>query len=83
MCVVCLVQQVLGGRLAEKYGAKWVFGVSILSGGIGNILAPTAARLHYGVFIALRALQGFFQVGYNIIIHIQVQYRYMLVPIHM
>lgn len=53
----------LGGRLAERYGSKWVFGVSILSGGIGSILAPTAARLHYGVFIALRALQGFFQVG--------------------
>ncbi|KAK4327315.1 hypothetical protein Pmani_002256 [Petrolisthes manimaculis] len=55
------ITQVLGGRLAERYGAKWVFGVSILSGGVANFLTPTAARLHYGVLIALRALQGLFQ----------------------
>ncbi|KAK3890951.1 hypothetical protein Pcinc_005118 [Petrolisthes cinctipes] len=52
---------VVGGRLAERYGAKWVFGMSILSGGVANFLTPTAARLHYGVLIALRAMQGFFQ----------------------
>ncbi|KAK3890925.1 hypothetical protein Pcinc_005092 [Petrolisthes cinctipes] len=56
-----IITQVVGGRLAERYGAKWVFGVSILSGGVANLLTPTAARLHYGVLIALRAMQGFFQ----------------------
>ncbi|KAK3883291.1 hypothetical protein Pcinc_012328 [Petrolisthes cinctipes] len=56
-----IMTQVVGGRLAERYGAKWVFGVSILSGGVANLLTPTAARLHYGVLIALRAMQGFFQ----------------------
>ncbi|KAK3890936.1 hypothetical protein Pcinc_005103 [Petrolisthes cinctipes] len=59
--------QVVGGRLAERYGAKWVFGVSILSGGVANLLTPTAARLHYGVLIALRAMQGFFQVSNTLI----------------
>ncbi|KAK3873050.1 hypothetical protein Pcinc_021920 [Petrolisthes cinctipes] len=56
-----IMTQVVGGRLAERYGAKWVFGVSILSGGVANLLAPTAARLHYGVLIALKVVQGFFQ----------------------
>lgn len=70
----------LGGRLAERYGAKWVLGVSILSGGIGNILAPAAARLHYSVLIALRVLQGIFQVGTSVL---PFKYRYMLIPIHL
>ncbi|KAK3890933.1 hypothetical protein Pcinc_005100 [Petrolisthes cinctipes] len=50
---VIIVAMVVGGRLAERYGAKWLIGVSILSGGVANLLTPTAARLHYGVLIAL------------------------------
>ncbi|KAK3865085.1 hypothetical protein Pcinc_029275 [Petrolisthes cinctipes] len=67
--------EVVGGRLAERYGAKWVFGVSILSGGVANLLTPTAARLHYGVLIALRALQGVFQgitIKYDLVVFLAI-----------
>ncbi|XP_069937945.1 sialin-like, partial [Cherax quadricarinatus] len=53
--------QVVGGRLAEVYGTKWVFGVCVLAGGVGSILSPPAARLHYGALIALRVVQGLIQ----------------------
>ncbi|XP_042223068.1 sialin-like [Homarus americanus] len=53
--------QIIGGRLAEMYGARWVFGGSILAGGVSAFLSPVSARLHYGVLIAVRAAQGFCQ----------------------
>ncbi|XP_037798110.1 uncharacterized transporter slc-17.2-like [Penaeus monodon] len=54
--------QILGGRLAELYGTRWVFGTCILAGGICTILSPIAARTHYSILIALRITQGIFQV---------------------
>ncbi|XP_066953814.1 putative inorganic phosphate cotransporter [Macrobrachium rosenbergii] len=53
--------QVLGGRMAELYGARMVYGVCILAGGISAILSPVMARWHYGALIALRIIQGMFQ----------------------
>ncbi|XP_063597895.1 putative inorganic phosphate cotransporter [Penaeus indicus] len=53
--------QILGGRLAELYGTRWVFGICILAGGICTVLSPIAARTHYGFLIALRITQGIFQ----------------------
>ncbi|XP_042203667.1 putative inorganic phosphate cotransporter [Homarus americanus] len=55
------VTQILGGRLAELYGTRIVFGLSILAGGVSAILTPLAARTHYGLVIALRVVQGLFQ----------------------
>lgn len=48
--------------MAELYGTRWVFGGCILAGGICALLSPVAARAHYGAFIALRIVQGIFQV---------------------
>nr|XP_027212357.1 sialin-like [Penaeus vannamei] len=53
------VSQIIGGRVSELYGTKWVFGGCIFSGGISALLSPVAARAHYGVFIALRIIQGY------------------------
>ncbi|KAK7072051.1 hypothetical protein SK128_002758 [Halocaridina rubra] len=53
--------QVIGGRLAEKYVTKRVFGICILAGGFSAILAPIASRTHFAALIALRTIQGIFQ----------------------
>ncbi|XP_042874625.1 putative inorganic phosphate cotransporter [Penaeus japonicus] len=53
--------QILGGRLAELFGTRWVLGGCILTGGICTLLSPVAARTHYGVLIALRIVLGIFQ----------------------
>ncbi|KAK7082814.1 hypothetical protein SK128_019838, partial [Halocaridina rubra] len=53
--------QIIGGRLSEIYGTKWIFGGCILGGGICALISPFAARLHYGVFIALRVIHGMLQ----------------------
>ncbi|XP_066953218.1 sialin-like [Macrobrachium rosenbergii] len=55
------ISQIIGGRMAEVYGTKLVFGMSILSGGLSALLTPWMANLHFGALIALRAIQGFFQ----------------------
>ncbi|XP_064088730.1 sialin-like isoform X2 [Macrobrachium nipponense] len=53
--------QIAGGRMAELYGTKIVFGLCILAGGICAILSPVMARAHYGALIGLRVVQGMFQ----------------------
>ncbi|XP_066952319.1 sialin-like [Macrobrachium rosenbergii] len=53
--------QIPGGRLAEMYGTKWVFGLCILGGGIYALLSLVAARLHYGAFIFIRVIHGLLQ----------------------
>ncbi|KAK4293224.1 hypothetical protein Pmani_034058 [Petrolisthes manimaculis] len=47
-----------GGRLAEMYGTKIVFGGAILIGGVLTLFIPLAARAHYIVLVVLRALLG-------------------------
>lgn len=51
------------GQLAERFGAKWIFGGSILFAGILTLLTPFAARLHVGALIAIRILIGAFEVN--------------------
>ncbi|KAK7082812.1 hypothetical protein SK128_019836 [Halocaridina rubra] len=55
--------QIIGGRLAELYGSKWLFGMTVALGGVSAILSPACARIHYGVFVFLRILQGALQGG--------------------
>lgn len=47
-----------GGRLAEEYGTKRVFGGSILISALLTLLIPVAARVHYILFILLRVAIG-------------------------
>jgi MFS family permease len=53
--------QVVGGRLSEIFGAKW-----LCAGGIGmsiivNLLTPLIARANYYLFLASRVVLGIFQ----------------------
>ncbi|XP_063597616.1 sialin-like [Penaeus indicus] len=52
------ITQILGGRLAELYGTRLVFGGCILGSGIITLFTPIAARAHVGAAIALRVLLG-------------------------
>ncbi|KAG7160652.1 Sialin-like 5 [Homarus americanus] len=53
-----LTNKIPGGRLAELYGTKRVFGGAILIGGVLTLFTPLAARAHYVVLILLRAAIG-------------------------
>ena len=39
-----LLPQLVGGRLAEVYGAKLVYGVSLLGTAVLSLLSPSIAR---------------------------------------
>lgn len=55
-----IVTHIPGGRLAERYGGKWILGASILFSAILTLLTPTIIRNGGpGALIALRLLIGF------------------------
>lgn len=56
-----LVFQVPGGRVAEVYGAKRVFGGAIFLNGLLSLILPMAARLHWSLLLVIRAMQGLAQ----------------------
>ncbi|KAJ9590663.1 hypothetical protein L9F63_016291, partial [Diploptera punctata] len=53
-----VLTQIPGGRLAELYGAKIVFGLGVLITGILTAISPLAAKLGTPVFIVVRVLEG-------------------------
>lgn len=53
--------QIIGGRLAEKYGIRKVYGISLFMTGIITFLLPVAAKWDVNALIALRVLQGVFE----------------------
>ncbi|GIY03574.1 hypothetical protein CEXT_105101 [Caerostris extrusa] len=55
------VSQVPGGRLAEMYSGKWVFGIGTVITALLTLLTPLAARCHVGLLIAIRSLEGLAQ----------------------
>ncbi|XP_054717604.1 sialin-like [Uloborus diversus] len=55
------ISQIPGGRLAEIFSAKWVFGIGALIPSLLTLLTPVSARYHVGVLIAIRALEGLTQ----------------------
>ena len=46
------------GNLAEKFGAKWIFGGGILISGLLTLIAPIAAHLDYRLFFIVRFVTG-------------------------
>jgi ACS family sodium-dependent inorganic phosphate cotransporter-like MFS transporter 5 len=52
--------------LAERFGAKWIFGGGIFIAGILTLLTPLAARIHVGLLIIIRLLIGAFEVSLSI-----------------
>lgn len=59
-----VVLQLPGGQMADRLGGKWLLGGSILGTALLTLFSPLAARLHYGAFIACRALEGLFEVRF-------------------
>ncbi|XP_055942792.1 sialin-like [Argiope bruennichi] len=55
------ISQIPGGRLAEKYSGKWVFGIGTVITALLTLLTPLAARWHVGLLIAVRSLEGLAQ----------------------
>ena len=53
-----LISQIPGGILAEKYGGKWVFGLSLAIATVATLLTPVAAQLSFGLLIFLRVVVG-------------------------
>ena len=44
--------------LAQRYSAKWVFAIFYAVSTLGTLITPLAARMHFGVLIAVRAIVG-------------------------
>lgn len=57
-----VLTQVPGGRLAEVFGGKKVFGVGVLMTAIFTFLSPIAAYINFDLFIAVRILEGMGEV---------------------
>ena len=56
-----VLTQIIGGRLAEKYGIRKIYGGSLFFTGLITFLLPTAAKLDVNALIFLRVLQGIFE----------------------
>lgn len=54
-----VLTQIPGGRIAEMYGGKLVYGLGIFFTAVFTILSPIAAYTHIYFFIAVRAVAGF------------------------
>jgi ACS family sodium-dependent inorganic phosphate cotransporter len=53
-----LLMQVVGGRLADRFGGKVVLGVGVLAWSVFTILTPPAASLGLAALIAVRICMG-------------------------
>jgi len=53
-----VLTQVPGGRMAEIWGGKWLFGVGVLITSIFTLLTPWAAYTGVGMFTFIRVLEG-------------------------
>ena len=50
--------QLLGGRLSDVFGPKFVLGPGVFIAGLLTLFGPIAARINIGVFIGSRVLVG-------------------------
>lgn len=53
-----LLLQIVGGRLADRFGGKVVLGAGVLAWSLFTILTPPAAMLGFGMLIATRIAMG-------------------------
>ena len=63
-----IITQIPGGYLAGRFGGRYVFGIGISMTAVLTLLTPLAAQIHIGFLIALRALEGFFEVWLNTVL---------------
>lgn len=55
--------QLAGGWLGTKVGGARVFGIGVLVTAVLNLAIPLTADLGIGVLIAIRVIEGFFEVS--------------------
>lgn len=55
------IGQLPASRLGQYYGAKWLFGLSVLIPSILSLLVPVASRSSFGMALFIRVLIGFFE----------------------
>ena len=53
-----ITTQLVGGILAERFGAKWIFGVCILFCSLLEFVIPLAANRSIFALMGVRAIQG-------------------------
>jgi MFS family permease len=58
-----IITQIPGGWLSQRFGAKYIFGIGILMTGVLTIITPFAADLSIWCLVAVRALEGIFEVS--------------------
>ena len=57
-----LFLQVPAGLLSQRFGGKWFMGVGILATSVLTLLTPVAANLSVWALVAVRVLEGLFEV---------------------
>ncbi|XP_035231490.1 sialin-like isoform X1 [Stegodyphus dumicola] len=55
------ISQIPGGRMAEIFSAKWIFGIGTGITALLTLLTPIAARCHVALLIVIRTLEGLSQ----------------------
>ena len=63
-----ILTQIPGGWLAERVGGKWVFGVGVVMTSLLTLFTPLAAFTNVWLLVAVRILEGFFEVCMKLII---------------
>jgi len=53
-----VLTQIPGGRIAELYGGKKVYGIGVLVTAVLTLVTPWAARTHLYLLVAVRVLEG-------------------------
>lgn len=53
-----VLTQIPAGLISNKFGGKWIFGISLLIASVFSCLGPWAAHIDYKVFMATRIVQG-------------------------
>uniref|UniRef100_A0AC35TNK7 MFS domain-containing protein n=1 Tax=Rhabditophanes sp. KR3021 TaxID=114890 RepID=A0AC35TNK7_9BILA len=56
-----LCSQIIGGMIAQKYGAKVVIGISLTISSVLTVMTPSAAEMSLLSLVAVRAVLGFAQ----------------------
>ena len=60
-----LVTQVPGGWLATRFGGKYIFGIGIVMTSVLTLLTPIAADISVWCLVAVRVLEGLFEVVFD------------------
>lgn len=58
--------QVPGGWVATRFGGKHVFGMGVVMTSVLTLLTPLAADFSVWMLVAVRVLEGMFEVGYGL-----------------